>query len=118
MLGGIRNRETINAIERRRNTVMNSDRPGQMQTLGVRNEFVRGNRGRSTLDTKETKTRRSTILNNTNNGVNGGTPNTGYIEASSDDDLAIADDTQDMQMQNIYAVGSRQSLGRNRQSQL
>lgn len=101
---------------------MNSDRPGQMQTLGVRNEFVRGNRGRSTLDTKETKTRRSTILNNTN-GLNGsGThSNSGYIEASSEDEgPQIVDDTQEMQMQNIYSVGSRQSnsMSRNRQSQL
>lgn len=98
---------------------MNSDRPGQMQTLGVRNDFVRGNRGRSTLDTKETKTRRSTILNNTNGLNSSGTPNTGYIEASSDDEQ-IVDDTQEMQMQNIYSVGSRQSnsMSRNRQSQL
>lgn len=87
-----------------------------METLGVRNEFVRGNRGRSTLDTKDKKSRRSTILNNAAIKTNG-LQNDGYIEASSEDEQRIGED-QDMQMQGIYAVGSRQSLGRTRQSQM
>ncbi|KAI1291990.1 Chitin synthase 8 [Halotydeus destructor] len=113
VLGGIRRRETINALERRRNTVLNSDRnSGQMQTLGVRNDFVRGN-NRSTLDTKDTKNRRATILNNVENGM-GGISNGAYMAHSSDEEHGDTANGQDMQMQNIYVAGSRHSLGRNR----
>ena len=119
VLGGIRRRETINALERRRNTIMNGEQKGQMETLGVRNEFVRNNRGRSTLDAKD-KTRRGTILNNVKQQMNGeaGVHNASYLEASSDEEQMRSENNQDMQM-NIYSSGSRHSLARNRhQSQM
>lgn len=58
ILGGIRSKEHFLALQRRKNTLMNDDQidarinNSGMQTLGVKNEFVRNNRQRSTLDTK------------------------------------------------------------------
>nr|AGW99338.1 chitin synthase 1 [Panonychus citri] len=53
ILGGIRRKETLKALERRSKEVMGakSDDHG-MQTLGIANEFIR-NRNRSTLDSKQ-----------------------------------------------------------------
>lgn len=65
ILGGYRRKETLNALEKIKNTVLNEERSGQMRTLGHRNEFVRGN-GRSTLDTKS---RRRAIVNGPENGM-------------------------------------------------
>lgn len=60
------------------------ERNGQMRTLGASNDFIRGrSQGRSTLDTKDTKGKRSTIFNNANlNGV----ANRAFVAGSSDED--------------------------------
>ena len=77
VLGGIRRKETINALERRRNTVFAGERQNHMQTLGTKNEFNR-NRQRSTLDSR---TRRAPQFTN-------GIANVGY-----DDDITSDDDS-------------------------
>lgn len=77
-MGGYRRKETLNALEKIKNTVLNEERSGQMRTLGVKNEFVRGNT-RSTLDTKG---RRRTILNGFENSAFNG-------NESSDSDSPI-----------------------------
>ncbi|CAG2111939.1 unnamed protein product [Medioppia subpectinata] len=98
ILGGIRNKEQIMALERRRNTVIAGEshsRPG-MQTLGAKNEFVRNQANRSTLDSKRPR-----------NGVdiNGGLHNRAYIQDSDDDDDPI---DRPINL-NIYSPGSRHS---------
>lgn len=61
ILGGVRSKERFLALERRKNTIMAGgdmfEPPGNlrtnaMQTLGHKNQFVRNNAQRSTLDTK------------------------------------------------------------------
>lgn len=82
ILGG---RKTLNAIGKRRICEVNEmERNGQMRTLGANNEFIRGrSQGRSTLDTKDTKGKRTTIFNNANlNGV----ANRAFVAGSSDED--------------------------------
>lgn len=79
ILGGIKRKETMHALERRRaNILTDSERKG-MQTLGANNEFVRS-RKRSTLDSKS---RRPAMPNMSNNGM----INQAFDNLSSDDDL-------------------------------
>lgn len=95
VLGGIRNKETLHALERRRNTVIAGEQSKTgMQTLGAKNEFVR-NKNRSTLDSK----RPFPNGRHSSSGVH----NKAYIDASSDEDHDA-----DMQM-NVYN-GSRRSI--------
>ena len=103
-MGGIRRKETLNALEKIKNTVINEERSG-MRTLGAKNEFVRGNRGRSTLDTKGA--RRATILNNDHmNGFQNGA----FDDNSSDEDM---EHHQQGRSDALYQTDPRQqSLGR------
>lgn len=120
ILGGIRRKETLNALEKIKNTVINEERSG-MRTLGAKNEFVRGNRGRSTLDTKG---RRATIL--TNNDHMNGFQNGAFVNGSSEDEdepngrghhHELRADVQEMR-ESIYHPESnrQQTLGRNQRS--
>jgi len=97
VLGGIRKKETLTALEKRRANLMDGECDGKMMTLGVKNEFVRNKRGRSTLDTKS----RNSILN-----TNGGVQNGSYMDGSDEEEM-IGDDRQ-IQMQ-MYSPNSRNS---------
>lgn len=73
ILGGIRRKETLNALEKIKNTFLNEGRGGGngallsnngnaggglsdgMRTLGAKNDFVRNQANRSTLDAKDRK---------------------------------------------------------------
>jgi len=94
-LGGIRRKETINALERRRNTVFAGER-NPMQTLGVKNEFTR-NRNRSTLDSKQ---RRGPHFSN------GAVVNHGFDEMTSDEDGMDVGDKREIAM-SMYRTSSR-----------
>lgn len=122
ILGGYRRKETLNALEKIKNTVLNEERSGQMRTLGVKNEFVRGN-ARSTLDTKG---RRRTILN--------GFENSAFNDNASSDSDSPMDHHQEvigggasageMQMQDlsesVYSLGppTRNGAGARNRSNL
>lgn len=79
ILGGRRGRETLNALEKIKNTVLNEERSSHMRTLGANNEFARAQQGRSTLDTKN---RRRPALE----AVTSGFDNGAFIARSSDED--------------------------------
>lgn len=80
---------------------MNEERNngGQMRILGASNEFIRGrSQGRSTLDTKDTKGKRSTIFNNANlNGI----ANRAFIAGSSDEDPNKVGGDQEMEVYDV-----------------
>lgn len=93
-MGGIRRKEAIHALERRRNTILSGDGQMRMQTLGARNEFVRNNKNRGTLDSK----RRGDPFNAHNGALNAA------FDRESDD----SEGEQQMNL-NIYSPGSRYS---------
>lgn len=70
-----------------------------MRTLGANNEFIRGrSQGRSTLDTKDTKGKRTTIFNNSNlNGVT----NRAFVAGSSDEDPNKVGGDQEMEVYDV-----------------
>lgn len=80
ILGGRRGRETLNALEKIKNTVLNEERSSHMRTLGANNEFTRSQQGRSTLDTRS-RGRRPGLETVTN-----GFDNSTFIAHSSDEE--------------------------------
>lgn len=92
VLGGKRSRDTVYALEKRRNAAIGDD--GRMQTLGQNNEFTRGQgKNKSTLDGAAPR-RRGAIPFNTAAAAReqqlqqaqAGQYNRGYIRGSSDED--------------------------------
>ena len=96
---GIRRKETINALQRRRNTVFERER-NSMQTLGVKNEFLR-NRNRSTLDSKQ---RRRPHFSN------GGVVNHGFDESTSDKESMEMNDNKREIVMSMYRANSSQNM--------
>ena len=83
ILGGRRGRETLNALEKIKNTVLNEERSSHMRTLGAHHDFARGQPGRSTLDTKS---RRRPGLEAVTSAFDKGFENGAFISRSSDEE--------------------------------
>ena len=84
ILGGRRGRETLNALEKIKNTVLNEERSSHMRTLGASNDFTRGQQqGRSTLDTA--RGRRRPGLEAVTGGAGHGFDNNAFLSQSSDE---------------------------------
>lgn len=114
ILGGVRRKETLNALQKRCNTFINANNGvangDHMRTLGSKNEFVRS-QARSTLDTKGRNQSRRTIL-----GQNGAFDNQGFSgpQAGNSSNSSLEDETAGLhrhhQMQemteSVYSLGS------------
>lgn len=105
ILGGRRGRETLNALEKIKNTVLNEERTSHMRTLGANNEFTRGpQQGRSTLDTKS---RRRPALD----AVTSAYDNSAFIARSSDEEDQ-GSELREMQ-ETIFPSDSKRGVRRN-----
>lgn len=78
-----------------------------MQTLGAKNDFVRNNRKRSTLDTKRPSKGPAPTPPQVGSGQYGGIHNSSYKNDSDEEEMGANQARNDMKMNQMYGSGPR-----------